>query len=184
MRALALSMLVCSAASAQPIATDSTTSRSPRTAVTRSLLVPGLGQLYNGEPVKAPIAAALVVGALVYAVDRQTEYVRFRRATLFAGCEQDPDSTPDRVEICLDAPDYRDEWEALGSPLFTSLRPVRDRARGQRDVSYLLVGVAYALQALDAYVAAELSDFDVSEDLTVVLEVAPRRAGLSLRVGL
>ena len=184
MRALALSVLLCLSAGAQPVATDSTSSRSPRTAVTRSLLVPGLGQLYNREPVKAPIAAALVVGAVIYAVDRQGEYVRFRRATLFAGCRaEDPSGVPGRP-ACDEAPDYADEWEALESAPFTSLRPVRDRARGQRDVSYLLVGVAYALQALDAYVAAELSDFDVSEDLAVALEVAPHRAGLSLRVGL
>ena len=43
---------------------------------------------------------------------------------------------------------------------------------------------AYALQALDAYVSAELADFDVSEDLS--LRVAPSPAGptLGLRVRL
>ena len=187
MRALALWLLAGLAASAQPVAPDSA-SRSPRVAVTRSLLLPGLGQLYNREPVKAPIAAALVVGTVVYAVDRQRQYVRFRRATVFAGCLEtppDPDVSPDRAAVCTEAaPSYQDEWESLGEPSFNSVQAVRDRARGQRDVGVLLVGVAYALQALDAYVAAELSDFDVSEDLSVALEAEPGRAALSLRVGL
>ena len=62
------------------------------------------------------------------------------------------------------------------------MSPVRDRARGQRDVGVLIVGVAYAVQALDAYVAAQLADFDVSEDLS--LRLAPERGGLALRVRL
>lgn len=147
--------------------------------------------MYNREPVKAPIAAALVIGTVAYAVNRQRQFVRLRRAAAFAGCNAsdgnpgDPATSPDRVEFCTEVvPDYQDEWEALGEPTFGLVRPVRDRARGQRDVSVLLVGVAYALQALDAYVAAELSDFDVSEDLSLGLEAESGRTAVALRVRL
>jgi len=158
---------------------------SPRGAITRSLLLPGLGQLYNHEPVKAPFAAALVAGAVVYAVDRQRLYLRYRRATLYAGCLQDPDSDEDRVALCTEvAPSYADEWEAVGSASFATLSPIRNRARGQRDVSFLIAGVAYALQALDAYVSAELATFDVSEDLAVRVEPGPGPPGVALRLRL
>jgi len=47
-----------------------------------------------------------------------------------------------------------------------------------------VVAVAYALQALDAYVAAELLGFDVSEDLSLGVGPAAGGGALSLRVRL
>ena len=222
MRALAVALLLATAAGAQvpdslrtrpagppvaapasgtaPAAVDTARTRTPRGAVTRALVLPGLGQVYNRQPLKAPIAAALVVGAVAYAVNRQQQYTTFRRAAVFAGCRVDPgvDVDPDtgertvtdpgRVELCTEtAPGYEDEWVEVGRPEFALLTRqggVRDQARGQRDVAVLLVGVAYGVQVLDAYVFAELATFDVSEDVAV--DVAPRggRAAMSLRVRL
>ena len=176
---------------APPVATaDSSRQRTPRGAVTRALLAPGLGQVYNHQPVKAPIAAALVVGGVAYAVDRQRRYRRIQQATIYAGCNPDdprgdPDSTPDRVDLCPEAlTEYEDEWVAEGSKQFAALTGPRDRARGQRDVSVLVAVVAYAFQAFDAYVFAELAGFDVSEDVAVSAEPGPGPPTLSLRVRL
>lgn len=162
---------------------DSVGLPSPRGAVVRAVVLPGWGQVYAGQPLKAPFAAAAVAGAAVYAADRQWRYLQFRRAARYAGCIEDP------VRIVVDEncafediAAARDEWVALGRPTFERVRPVRDRARGQRDIGFLVVGVAYAVQALDAYVAAQLAGFDVSEDLS--LRVAPERGGLALRVRL
>ena len=177
--------------SAPPVAlADSGRQRTPRGAVTRALLVPGLGQVYNRQPVKAPIAAALVVGGVAYAVDRQRRYRRIQRATIYAGCNPDdpngdPDSTPDRVDLCPDAlADYQDEWVAEGSKQFAALTGPRNTARGRRDVGVLVAVVAYAFQAFDAYVFAELADFDVSEDVALSAEPGPGSPTLSLRVRL
>ena len=209
MRSLAIAALALAAsvAAAQPVDTlavprpdtlavtlgepavvaDSTRQRTPRAAVTRALLLPGLGQVYNRQPVKAPIAAALVAGGVVYAVDRQRRYRRLQQATIYAGCVQDVilDDRESFAERCAnEAPDYQDEWEALGSPAFNAVRPIRDRARGQRDISVLVAVVAYAFQAFDAYVFAELADFDVSEDVVVGVEPGPGPPALALRVRL
>lgn len=168
-----------------PLAPDSVASRTPRGAVTRSLLVPGLGQLYNREPVKAPIAAALVVGSVVYAVNRQRSYLRYRRATVYAYCLADPTTTPELEKVCPEAlADYEDEWDALGMKSGAELEPTRNSARGQRDIGFLVVAVAYAFQAFDAYVAAELDDFDVSEDVAVRVDPGPRAPSVSLTVRL
>ena len=192
MRRLAVLLaLVAASAAAQPVDTMATSSptigeKTPRGAVTRALIVPGLGQVYNGQYVKAPIAVAGVAGAVAYAVFRQRRYELYRRAAVYAGClavPGDPVERPDRVELCTNvAPDYADEYEQLGGPAFATISSVRDTARGQRDVGVLVVGVAYAFQVLDAYVAAELASFDVSED--VALEVQPGTRALSLRVRL
>ena len=156
---------------ADSVATDSLPT--PGEALRRSLLVPGWGQRSNRQTAKVPVVAAAVVGAVAYAVVRQRQYTRYRRAAFYAGCVAEPDR-----EVCADAASAEDEWLGLGSPPFAAVSPVRDRIRGQRDVAVLLVGVVYALQALDAYVAAHLADFDVTEDLS--LRVAPGPGGPAL----
>lgn len=167
-----------------PPAAPAAVARTPRGAVTRALAVPGWGQVYNRQPVKAPIAAAAVVGTVVFAVTRQQQYLLFRRAAFHAGCLQ----APDRPDVCTPeaVAETRDEYDRLSTPTrpatFAQLAPLRDRARGQRDIGVLIVGVAYAFQALDAYVAAELAGFDVSEDLS--LHVAPRPDGTTLALRL
>lgn len=166
--------------------------RTPRGAVLRSLAVPGWGQLYNGQPLKAPVAAAGVVAAALYLVDRQRQYVLYRRATVVAGCLQDPGGAddPDRLALCQEAEaEYQDEYDQLNAgrttPLtFSTLRSVRAQARSQRDIGVVVVLAAYALQALDAYVIAELADFDVSEDLSVRLGTPVGGHALSVRVRL
>ncbi|PAP77851.1 DUF5683 domain-containing protein [Rubrivirga marina] len=171
---------------------DSLSGRTPRGAVTRALVIPGLGQLYNRQPVKAPVATALVVGAVVYFVDRQRQYILYRRATAYAGCLEvpgDPETTPDRIEICAEPLDeYGDEYEVarerVATPTFSTLSSVRSRARGQRDIGGVVVLAAYALQALDAYVSAELADFDVSEDLSLRVDPTPDGPALGLRIRL
>ncbi|MDT7857052.1 DUF5683 domain-containing protein [Rubrivirga sp. S365] len=169
--------------SADSVAADSLPS--PRGAVLRAVAVPGWGQVYAGQPLKAPFAAAAVAGAVVYAVSRQRQYLRYDRAAFYAGCVQfEPEDRTDLGAACTPeaVESTRGEWEALNEPTFASVKPIRNRARGQRDIAVLVVGVAYAVQALDAYVAAQLAGFDVSEDLSVRL--APERGGLALRVRL
>lgn len=172
-----------------PVVVDTTAAPTPRGAVIRALALPGLGQIYVGQRAKAPFAFAFVAGAAVYFVNRQRQYLRYRRASVVAGCLVDDgseDDDADRIALCAEADaDYRDEYDAVNEGLatpasFAVIRSVREDARGQRDVGALVVLAAYALQTLDAYVAAELSDFDVSEDLS--LSVRPATGRLALRV--
>ena len=151
---------------------------SPRGAVFRSLAVPGWGQLYNGDYVKVPIAVG-GLGALVYGVVRyHNRATLYRRAALYADCVADPRPVAD--DFCEGFEGYFDEFTDAGTPSASSARLVRDNARRNRDLLVLLSVLAYGLQALDAYVSAELADFDVSEDLS--LEVLPAgRPAIGLR---
>ncbi|WP_412067862.1 DUF5683 domain-containing protein [Rubrivirga sp. IMCC43871] len=174
-----------------PVIADTSASPTPRGAVLRALALPGLGQVYVGQRAKAPFAFAFVAGAAVYFVNRQRQYLRYRRASVVAGCLVDDgsaDEDADRIALCAMADaEYLDEYDAINEGLatpasFAVIRSVREDARGQRDVGALVVLAAYALQTLDAYVAAELSDFDVSEDLS--LSVRPTTGHLALRLRL
>ena len=152
---------------------DSTGARTPRGAVVRALSVPSWGQIYNGETAKAPIVVAGLGLAIGYAVYQQRSYVRYRRAALYAGCLEVPDRDP-----CVNLESAEVAWTDLGEPTGASARSSRDTVRGRRDIAFLGVAVVYTLQALDAYIAAELADFDVSDDLS--LHVVPTPDGLLL----
>ena len=159
-------------ASALPVA--------PRTALRRSLLVPGWGQVTNGDYVKAGLFVGAVGGLATLAVVQGLNTVLYRRAAIFADCEA---GTPVPVGTCDDFEAFREEWVEAGGLSAAQNRLLRDNARRNRDFLILMTGVAYALQAIDALVSAHLASFDVGEDLS--LHLAPTASGpaLGLRWG-
>ncbi|HEX8299861.1 MAG TPA: DUF5683 domain-containing protein [Rubricoccaceae bacterium] len=168
-------------AHAQPAAPDTLgaaadSAQAPARALRRSLLLPGWGQATNGQRAKVPVIAAALAGTAAVFVFQQRRYVRYRRSALVAGCRESPDREP-----CTDISVAATEaWEATGQPTFAQASTVRNQARGRRDLSVLGIGVVYALQALDAYVAAQLLEFDVSEDVAV--RVVPGGVALGVRL--
>ena len=161
-------------ATALSVAADST--GAPARALRRSLLVPGWGQATNGQVAKVPVIAAALAGTAAVLAFQQRRYVRYRRSAFWAGCLEVPGR-----DVCADLTDADQQaWLATGSPSRTQAENTRNITRGRRDLSVLGLGVVYALQALDAYVAAQLIGFDVSEDVAV--RAAP--GGLALRVRL
>ena len=80
-----------------------------------------------------------------------------------------------------DAEDFADAYIEVGSPPASVSRAFRDTSRRNRDFMILISGLAYALQALDAYVSAHLASFDVSEDLSLHLAPTPTGPAAALR---
>jgi hypothetical protein len=119
-----------------------TPSKSPLFAVGLSALLPGAGQLYNESYWKIPIVAGLG-GYFVY------EWIH-----------------NDNL-----AQDYRDQYDAsktADNPLGdTGLLSVRDFYKDQRDTFLWYFVILYVANVVDAYVDANLYDFDVGDDLTV-----------------
>lgn len=115
-------------------------SKSPTTAMWRSLALPGLGQLYVESYWKAPIFFA-ATGALVYLiVDNQIKFA-----------------------------DYSNRLDAMtkSDPNYNVTLLYREYYRDNRDMSgFYLLGV-YILAAVDAYVGAHLYDFQVDDDLAL-----------------
>jgi len=156
--------------------------RTPGGALRRSLLIPGWGQVYNRQPLKAPVVAGAVVGLAGFAVYLHTQYGQYRRAYLYVVSEPTPDPDPATPDPGNPHAAYFDDWVAAGALSAPSTRTLRERTRRNRDLAILGTGLAYALQALDAYVYAHLAGFDVGEDLSLRAVPTPDGPALTLRV--
>ena len=192
-RAALLLAFVAGAACAQPdttaatpalifadtTAAPATRTVSPGSALWRSLAVPGWGQAYNRDWIKIPVVVGGEGGLGAYAAVLHGQTVRHRRAAIYADCVVTPAEVPDGT--CDDAASFEDEFLATGSLSATQNRALRDTNRRNRDLMVLLGLLAYGLQALDAYVSAELADFDVGEDLSLRVLPTPTGPAASLR---
>ncbi|UOG73789.1 DUF5683 domain-containing protein [Hymenobacter tibetensis] len=120
-----------------------------------SALLPSAGQIYNRRWWKLPLVYGAVGGTLY----GELFYLRYYRAYVKADdirSDGDP-LTVDEGELTKDR---RDSEIARGIEFY----------RRQRDVFIAYVGVAYAIQILDAVVDAHLRDFDISDDLSLQLD--------------
>src|SRR5690606_32999423 len=130
---------------------DSEVSLSSGKALLYSAIIPGGGQFYNRKYWKIPIVYGGFVALGVSINFNQNYYSEFVRELNYRG-DGDP----------LTEPKYDEE-------LIPSSRIIeaRDYYRRYRDLCIIGVGVMYGLNIVDAYVDAELSNFDISEDLSM-----------------
>lgn len=174
--------LAAGSTAAQPAAPDSAAFRSgpsPRGALLRSAVLPGWGQVYNGQVFKAPIIAAAIGGLVFAAVRLNGDYVLYRRAYQYKAWQELVDrGTVDVNPHAALADDYQELADRLGPVSSRPLLAQRDALRRNRDLAFLGIGVVWALSALDAYVNAHLLDFDVGENLSVHVRPAADPAGL------
>ena len=118
-----------------------------------SALLPGAGQVYNKKYWKVPIIYA-GFGTLYYFIrTNNTEYKKYQSALVIRN-----DADTNTV----------DEFPTLSDQ---DLTVRKDYYRRNRDLSYILAGVLYTLNIIDAYVDSQLLDFDVSDNLS--LHTAP-----------
>lgn len=141
----------------------------PRKAMVRSLIFPGLGQIYNGRWWKTPFVYGAVGGAVYVAVSGSRNYRIFQDAYV-AKLAGEP-----HVFSNTSLDDTR------------RLRIQRDRYDKQRQTWYIYSVAIYGLQAVEALVDAHLQNFDVSEDLSVRFKPAftvPPAGGITPGIGL
>ena len=138
----------------------------PKRAMWLAIVLPGAGQIYNRKYWKLPIFYGGFVGCL-YALSWNGQmYHDYSQAYVDL---MDNDPTTQSYNDFLHLGTTIDESnKAHYQEIF---RKRKDRYRKWRDLSvFALIGV-YALSVIDAYVAASLSEFDISDDLS--LRVAP-----------
>lgn len=114
--------------------------KNPSTAIYRSLIFPGLGQLYVEQYWKVPIFAG-GAGTLIYFI--MDNHVKYRDAA-------------DAADLIADKNSYE----------YQRARLEREYYRDNRDMSGFYLLAVYLLATIDAYVGAHLYDFDVSDDLS------------------
>ena len=134
----------------------------PNKSLWLALTFPGAGQIYNRKYWKLPIIYGGAMGvayAVSYYGGHYNDYMRGYRDYL----DSDPNTN------------YHLELIPQGYPESSAGNYVKNRVnsyRRYRDI-FIVVGVAvYALSVIDAYVDAQLADFDISTDLS--MKVRPK----------
>ncbi len=120
--------------------------KSPMGAMWRSLVLPGWGQIYVENYWKAPIFIA-GLGASVYFIVWNNNKFNYYQSQYDELQQNEPGNTSALDKLMSQKEYYRDN----------------------RDKSYFLLGATYILAAIDAYVGANLFDFNVNDNLNMRL---------------
>ncbi|UKJ06991.1 DUF5683 domain-containing protein [Solitalea lacus] len=131
------------------------TPKDPNTALFRAAVVPGLGQIYNKRYWKLPLVYGGFV-ALGYAINFNQDYYNEFLNEYIARTDNDPNT--------IGNPDYSGASDE-------QIVSVKNFYKRNRDICIIGTVALYAAQIIDAYVDAELSNFDVSDDLS--LKISP-----------
>lgn len=136
-------------------------------AIIYSAIVPGLGQMYNRKYWKLPLVYGSFIGC-AYAVNwNNNQYTGYKEAFI---AFEDADETTDswKVYVPRSYPEDLNEWTGDQKNRFSSaLKAKKDYYRNYRDMSIIITVGVYAFWIIDAYVDAQLFDFDVSPDLSM-----------------
>jgi len=139
------------------IVNDSLNYHSAKKATIYSAILPGLGQAYNKKYWKIPIIYA-GFGTLIYFIGvNGTEYRNFRDAYTIV-------ATGDTANFA------NNEYVVRYDANLTQLQEGRNYYRRNLELNYILAGLLYILNLVDASVDANLYNFDVSDDITLRFE--------------
>ena len=139
----------------------------PKRAMWLAIVLPGAGQIYNRKYWKLPLVYGGFMGC-IYAM--QWNNMMFRDYSKAYQDIMDTDPTTQSYNQFLHlGTKITDENKAQYQSIFKSRK---DRYRRWRDLSFFCLLGVYALSIVDAYVDASLSEFDISDDLTLRVEPA------------
>lgn len=151
----------------------------PRRATILSMVFPGGGQIYNRKYWKLPIFYGGYVGCLYALTWNNQMYKDYMQAyTDIADDDPETRSYEDFLPPHFDIESNRSWLEGV-------LKTRKDTYRRYRDLSIFCFAGVYILSIIDAYVDAELSHFDVSDDLSLhvnpgVMDMQTASLGINL----
>ena len=142
-------------------------------AVWMGAIIPGYGQIYNRSYWKLPIVYGAFFGcayAITWTNGMYTDYKTAYRDILTDRDNGTRSEDPDKSYIAILPEGYTisrvggfDKWT-------TTLSNQQNRYRRYRDLSIVAAVAVYALSLIDAYVDAQLFDYDISDDLSLQLD--------------
>ncbi len=132
---------------------DNPNKRKPQRAMLLSAIIPGAGQVYNRKLWKVPLVYSALGTTLFFFNYSNKRYYKYLK-----GYQQRIDTTLE--ETIFD--------EDIGTDV---LREYKNKSRRNRDLSIVVLLAVYGLNIIDAYVDAHLSDFDISDNLS--LNISP-----------
>ena len=130
-----------------------------------ALVLPGAGQIYNRKYWKLPIIYGGFVGC-AYAMSWNNQMYHDYSQAYLDIMDDDPNTQSYNQFLHLGA-----KIDASNIERYKEIfRKRKDRYRRWRDMSmFVMIGV-YAFSVIDAYVDASLSEFDISDDLSLRVE--------------
>ncbi|MBQ2129193.1 MAG: hypothetical protein II429_08700 [Prevotella sp.] len=141
----------------------------PQKALWLALVLPGAGQIYNRKYWKLPIVYGGFVGCIYAMTWNDMMYKDYSQAYLDI---MDDDPGTQSYNKFLHLGQQIDSSNAQQVKQYSEIfKKRKDKFRRWRDLSFFVMVGVYALSVIDAYVDAELSQFDISKDLS--LRVAP-----------
>lgn len=127
---------------------DTTPFMTPKKIALLSAIIPGLGQFENKQYWKIPVIYVGVGAAIYFLYDNQKNYNDIRTEQA---------SRKSNIVTHTSYTLYNDQ----------DLAYLSDYYQRNLDLTYVLTGVGYALQVIDAVVFAHLKGFDISEDISL-----------------
>ena len=146
----------------------------PQRALWLALVLPGAGQIYNRKFWKLPIFYGGFLGCIYALSWNNMMYKDYSQAYLDI-MDDDPTTASYNKFLHLGV-QITSANEERYKEIFKGRK---DKYRRWRDMSiFVMIGI-YALSVIDAYVDAELSEFDISKDLSLEIHptVMPNRGG-------
>ena len=149
----------------------------PQRALWLALVLPGAGQIYNRKFWKLPIIYGGFLGCIYALTWNNMMYKDYSQAYLDI-MDDDPGTASYNKFLHLGntiTPENEERYKEI-------FRSRKDKYRRWRDMSFFVMLGVYAISVIDAYVDAELSVFDISNDLSLTIEpaVIPNHGGGSL----
>ncbi len=142
----------------------------PTRATWLAVIVPGLGQIYNRSYWKLPIVYGAFMGC-AYAISWNAGmYNDYKEAYRDILTDEVLSDDPHRSYNAILPPGYTIESMGGRSQYTSTLNSRQNRYRRYRDLSIAATVGVYILSIIDAYVDAQLFDFDISPNLSLNVE--------------
>jgi hypothetical protein len=151
---------------------------SPKKASIYAALFPGLGQVYNGKYWKLPIVYGGYAG-LIYVLgwnnNNYTDYFdAYKTISRFQTVDQMSKADKDYLNNLFKI----SYWNLNANPsrfdsFKAQLKSGKDFYRRSRDMSVIMIAALHVLSIIDASVDANLSDFEINDDLSMHVEPMP-----------
>jgi hypothetical protein len=164
---LSLSFLGVQAQDKDPfLEEDSVKVHSPKKASRLSLFLPGAGQVYNSLAMPKGKKHAWWKVPIIYAGLGATAYLFAENQVLQRNYKKE---YINRVKLGLSPGAYFEGFEVFDDAALIQLHEAHKSSRNTMAIGFIAV---YGLNILDALVEAHFIDFDVSEDLSLMLRPA------------
>lgn len=152
-------------------------------------LIPGMGQLYNRKYWKLPIVYGAFMGCMYAVTWNNRQYQDYSEAYKDIVFDANPENN-------ANPEDWHKSWQNMSgrdpavlikdANFQNTLKNRKDYYRRYRDLSLIITAGVYALSIIDAYVDAQLFDFDITPNLSMRVEpvVTPKTNFSSTTCGL